>query len=540
MLISAYLQSISLIRFHELSERRRFGDLTVTDEMLIAASKYTELPGYSDLPVIVIIPSMSHSINLSSLPSVRGKRVGMNEGSKSSTNSSTTTSTTRILSPGWWEDFVGSGPSYGVNTDIYRVIIADNLGGPFGSSGPLALKNPLQSGSHLFMADFPIITPIDQAVTHARLLEYLGLLQRKSVISSQTTSRNITAPCEGERPYRLIDYVKRNIPSYQTVRNLMECQEETIGKNMQQEINIQKLESTVEILSSESTSTLVSLSSPTSPQLLPIIYPRISFDPIPNETTGEFSKIHTIIGSSMGGMQALTLASLFPGISTRLAAFCCTTRTSPATVAMRSIQRTAVCTDPAWNEGNYLTSDRPIGPVSGMETARMVGTMSYRSRTEFDLRFDWNHHVGVQTEVESYLRYQASKFPIFYDANSYLILSKCMDLTGTAPSWEHYVQFIQRVIGTFENPTEVYLLGVEEDTLTPALELRDTAALIGSQGNVNKQKIPIEFEMISSIQGHDAFLTEKQTFIPRLQHFINAKQGNALGDLRSYIRSIEA
>lgn len=200
-------------RFYELSNRRRNGDKSVSDESLLNASQYPDLPGYSELPVIVIFPSMSHSVNISSFSSVHN---GVEQNK-----------------PGWWEDFVGSGTSYAIDTDHYRVIVADNLGGPFGTTGPLSPKNPLKpldsaGQPTLFLADFPLITPIDQALCHARLLEYLGIIQRETDSSLDPSSPNFSPPkCESEKPFTLLDYVKRNVPSESTLESLLGCQSET-------------------------------------------------------------------------------------------------------------------------------------------------------------------------------------------------------------------------------------------------------------------------------------------------------------------------
>jgi homoserine acetyltransferase len=146
-------------------------------------------------------------------------------------------------------------------------------------------------------------------------------------------------------------------------------------------------------------------------------------------------RVHAVVGGSMGGMQALCFAALYPSRWNRLVSLCSTGRTSPSTVAIRSVQRAIVEMDPAWNQGNYADG---AGPLAGMGVARALGTTYYRSRPEFDARFDWQpRYPGsasvtltnpIRFAVEGYLGHAARTFPLQYDANCWLLLSRCMDL----------------------------------------------------------------------------------------------------------------
>lgn len=143
-------------------------------------------------------------------------------------------------------------------------------------------------------------------------------------------------------------------------------------------------------------------------------------------------QVHAIIGASMGGMQALQYASLYPQAVSRIGVIAATGRTTPFTVALRRMQRRAILTDPGYHRGDY--DDHKTGPWEGLRAARELGTIFYRSRDEFDSRFNWSpggdrHFTSMDTwEVESYLSYAGAKFVRRYDPNAYLLLSKCMDL----------------------------------------------------------------------------------------------------------------
>ena len=229
-------------------------------------------------------------------------------------------------------------------------------------------------------------------------------------------------------------------------------------------------------------------------------------------------KVHAVVGASLGGMQALQFATLFPGRTDRVAALVSTGQTSPGSVALRRIQRQAIMSDPDWRNGNYEDAAGPAarGPLAGLRLAREVGMLVYRSRQEFDRRFDWAatgdpRPVDATFEVESYLSYQGSKFAMggAMDANSYLMLSKCMDLHSIANP---------RIIpgNTFEAAAagitaDALLVGVEQDMLTPASELRALARAIAAGGG------SADFRMISSEFGHDAFLKEFDVMGPILR-----------------------
>jgi homoserine O-acetyltransferase len=100
--------------------------------------------------------------------------------------------------------------------------------------------------------------------------------------------------------------------------------------------------------------------------------------------------LHAVVGASLGGMQALQFGSLFPGDVRRLVAVACTGRTTPFTVALRRSQRRAILADPEYRDGDYADFGSGRGPVEGLRLARELGTILYRSREEFDARFDWS------------------------------------------------------------------------------------------------------------------------------------------------------
>lgn len=234
--------------------------------------------------------------------------------------------------------------------------------------------------------------------------------------------------------------------------------------------------------------------------------------------------VHAVVGASLGGMQTLQFAAQFPERVRRIAVLVSTPKTTPGSVALRRVQRQAIMMDPAWRLGDYADApgEASRGPVHGLRVARELGMFTYRSREELDARFDWrvngnpsvfaaahhakkvqppshkaaaaSHGVGSHPdhgpgsladsmaatpppfEVEAYLQYQGAKFASRFDANAYLLLSRCMDLMDLATPWAHPGRTLAEAVARIR--ADVLLIGVKQDLLTPSNELRTLARML--------------------------------------------------------------
>ncbi|KDO25831.1 homoserine O-acetyltransferase [Saprolegnia parasitica CBS 223.65] len=214
-------------------------------------------------------------------------------------------------------------------------------------------------------------------------------------------------------------------------------------------------------------------------------------------------KPHAVVGGSMGGMQAVQFASLFPDRLERLVALSCTSQTTPGTVAFRRVQRLAILSDPAYNDGNY---EFGVG-LAGMKVARELGMTCYRSREEFDTRFDWQpsgprHFKELTFDVESYMDYQANKFARVFDPNCYLLLSKAMDLTNLGHGYQNLAEGVGRI------EAETLIIGVKQDLLVPLNEQKTIVDILESY------ETPATLSVIDSKYGHDAM------FHPQMQSVV--------------------
>jgi len=211
-------------------------------------------------------------------------------------------------------------------------------------------------------------------------------------------------------------------------------------------------------------------------------------------------RLHACVGSSLGGMVVLAMAVDFGARAGRIASLSGTAWTRPGALAIRYLQRRCVMLDPAWNGGDYHGGRG--GAIDGVSIARQIGFTTYRSMGEWDERFGRQRPPGpprfdVDYEVERYLDHQGRKFAERYDANTYLYLSKAMDLFD-----------VREELRSVRAPALV--VGIDSDLLMPIEEQREVAAAIGGA----------RFLELSSIYGHDAFLKETALFTPPLKEFL--------------------
>lgn len=136
----------------------------------------------------------------------------------------------------------------------------------------------------------------------------------------------------------------------------------------------------------------------------------------------KINKLAAIIGGSLGGMQALEWGLLYPDIMEKLVVIASTPVFSDYGIAYNHMAAKAITSDPEWNEGFY----DPNHSLKGLELARMIGMVTYRSSDLFSQRFH-REKVGDEFSISSYLNYQGEKLTRRFDPNSYLRLLDAMN-----------------------------------------------------------------------------------------------------------------
>lgn len=213
-------------------------------------------------------------------------------------------------------------------------------------------------------------------------------------------------------------------------------------------------------------------------------------------------RVYASVGASLGGMQSLLIAALEPERVGRLVSISAALRSYPQSIALRFVQRQAVMNDADWRDGRYYGVSFPH---RGMKVARGIGTITYRSGPEWQARFgrkrpDGPPRLDEDFQVETYLAYQGEKFCLQYDANSYLYISKAMDLFDLRPEEPHREG---PTIDDVQCPSLV--VGVTSDFLFPVRQQRELAE------SLRKAGAEVTYFEIDAPFGHDTFLIERDT-----------------------------
>src|SRR5258706_11858627 len=138
-----------------------------------------------------------------------------------------------------------------------------------------------------------------------------------------------------------------------------------------------------------------------------------------------------VMGGSLGGMQALSWAIRYPERIGNALAIAAAPNLSAQNIAFNEVARAAIMTDPEFHDGRYYAYG--VKPVRGLRVARMIGHITYISDEQMGekfgrtLRDGLNYSFAPEFEIESYLRYQGDKFSEYFDANTYLRITKALD-----------------------------------------------------------------------------------------------------------------
>jgi homoserine O-acetyltransferase len=227
------------------------------------------------------------------------------------------------------------------------------------------------------------------------------------------------------------------------------------------------------------------------------------------------------IGGSIGGFQALEWATRHPELVSGVVPVAATGALDAQGVALNEIGRRAIMTDPDWRGGSYAAEG--VFPSRGLAIARMVGMVTYHSKESMDLRFGRNPATrpvlypsfGPTFDVEGYLHYHGDALTKRFDANSYLYLTRAMDLYDVARDGGE-VAWLRRI----EAP--VSLVGIRSDWLFPPGAIRALADRLRGLGK------DVAYRELDSPHGHDAFLKEWAQMTEAIGPFVSARSRGAV------------
>ncbi|HIK05700.1 MAG TPA: homoserine O-acetyltransferase [Trichormus sp. M33_DOE_039] len=202
--------------------------------------------------------------------------------------------------------------------------------------------------------------------------------------------------------------------------------------------------------------------------------------------------LQLVIGGSLGGMQVLEWALLYPEIVQAIAPIATSGRHSAWCIGLSEAQRQAIYTDPNWQGGNYTTEN---SPTQGLAIARMIAMSAYRSWYSFTERFGRNYdRTAEQFAISSYLQHHGRKLVERFDANTYITLTHAMDSHDLAQGRDY-----ESVLRSIQQPALV--VAINSDLLYPPIEQQELADLIPNGQLVS----------LTSTYGHDAFLIDTAT-----------------------------
>ncbi len=229
-----------------------------------------------------------------------------------------------------------------------------------------------------------------------------------------------------------------------------------------------------------------------------------------------------VVGGSMGGMQALEWAIMFPHRVRALAAIATSAAASAQQIAWGSIGRRSLLMDPCYNNGDYYGAPDDEGPWYGLSVARMVAQVTFRTDTRFNDRFGRElsdsslHDHGIDLfsrfSVEGYLDHHGDKLVRRFDANSYLYIGKAMDLHDVGRSRGGIDQALARITA----PT--LTLSIDSDILYPPYQQEYIQAKLRNGDSRNRHAV------ITSDEGHDGFLVETANVSYQLSQFLDSTQ----------------
>ena len=297
---------------------------------------------------------------------------------------------------GWWDNLVGPGKP--LDTNKFFVIGVNNLGGCYGSTGPLSLKP--ETGKR-YGADFPLVTVEDWVLAQARLADHLAI-----------------------------------------------------------------------------------------------------------DTWA------AVVGGSLGGMQALEWSLQFPDRIRHAMVIASAPKLSAQNIAFNEVARQAIISDPDFHGGYY--AEHGVLPTRGLRLARMVGHITYLSDSQMAEKFGrqlrhGEHSFGydVDFEIESYLRYQGNKFAAFFDANTYLMMTKALDYFDPAYAYAgHLPSALARAKARF------FVASFSTDwRFAPARSREIVFALLHN-------RLRVVYAEIDCDAGHDSFLLDDQHYHALLRAYL--------------------
>ncbi|MEO8104057.1 MAG: homoserine O-acetyltransferase, partial [Betaproteobacteria bacterium] len=224
-------------------------------------------------------------------------------------------------------------------------------------------------------------------------------------------------------------------------------------------------------------------------------------------------RLAAVMGGSLGGMQAMCWAYRYPQRVANALVIAAAPNLSAQNIAFNEVARQAIMTDPQFHGGAF--GEQHVKPKSGLTVARMIGHITYISDDQMESKFGRGLRAGLkfsfepEFQIESYLRYQGEKFSEYYDANTYLRITKALDYFD--PALAHGGDLAKALA-----PATAKFLVISFTTdwrFSPARSREIVKALL-------HEKKDVTYAEIQAPHGHDAFLLDDPQYLGVVRAFL--------------------
>ncbi len=223
-----------------------------------------------------------------------------------------------------------------------------------------------------------------------------------------------------------------------------------------------------------------------------------------------------VIGGSLGGMQAMRWSLEYPERVRHCLLIATAMNLTPQNIAFNELARRAITSDPNFADGWFL--EKGVAPVKGLALARMIGHVTYISQHQMEERFGRELHEGtfergtnspIRFEIESYLNYKGDRFAEEFDANTYLLITRMLDVYDLAREYDH------DAVKAFSHARARFLVVsfTTDWRFSPERSQQIVNALVGAGRDVS-------YANIDSQLGHDAFLAPIPRYVDTLRQYL--------------------
>ena len=227
----------------------------------------------------------------------------------------------------------------------------------------------------------------------------------------------------------------------------------------------------------------------------------------------DIQRFAAVMGGSLGAMQALQWAISFPQRIANAIVVAAAPKLSAQNIAFNEVARRAITTDPDFHGGNYYQHNAI--PKRGLRLARMIGHITYLSDDAMMEKFgrtlrtgNLGYHFEVDFEVESYLRHQGDKFAEYFDANTYLLITRALDYFDPAADYSgNLAQALARASAQF-----LVVSFTSDWRFSPGRSREIVKALLDNNLNVS-------YAEIDAPHGHDAFLLDDPRYMGMVEAY---------------------